>query len=302
MPESHPPSIACFGEVLWDCLPRGIFLGGAPMNVAYHLRRLGVPSRMISAVGRDFLGAETRRRLTAWEVDHALVGESPRPTGVVHARLDGSGVAHYTIERDSAWDAITVTEATLRRTPPPTAVIFGTLALRRPANRRALARLLAAWPQAVRVVDLNLRPPFDRPGAIDWALARATLLKVNTDELNRLVGAGRNLPPDWARAARRLARRSGIDHICVTAGARGAGLLWDDAWIWRGARPIKVRDTVGAGDAFLAALLDGLLVRGEPPRVALARACRLGEFVASQDGATPAYRCDARGRPVPMSL
>ncbi len=298
MPDSPRPSIACFGEVLWDCLPRGIFLGGAPMNVAYHLSRLGPAPLLISAVGRDFLGAEARQRLATWGLDLSLFSHSRRATGTVHAVLDQHGIARYTFDRDSAWDAITVSGARLRRTPPPAALVFGTLALRRSENRRTLASLLAAWPDALRVVDLNLRPPFDRPGVIAWALARATLLKVNTEELQRLVRVRRHAPDGWAHAARRLARRHRLDRLCVTAGARGAGLLWDGAWAWADARPVEVRDTVGAGDAFLAALLDGLLLRGETPAGALDRACRLGEFVASQDGATPAYRCDDRGRPI----
>ena len=290
------PVIACFGEIIWDCLPSGIFLGGAPLNVAYHLSRLGLVPRMVSAVGRDFLGNEALRRLAVWGLDPAFIHRDRSATGTVVATLDEAGVAQYTFAAAPAWDRITVAPTALRRAAPPAALVFGTLALREPANRRALQKLLDAWPDAVRVVDINLRPPFDCMPAIVWALERASLLKLNVEELAVLVGLVAETPNEIAKAVRRLARVHRLTRICVTAGARGAGLLWEGDWHWADARPVKVRDTVGAGDAFLAALLAGLL-RGEasPPKM-LGDACRLGEFVATQDGATPDYRLSAIGR------
>jgi len=156
--------------------------------------------------------------------------------------------------------------------------------------------LLTAWPKAWRVVDLNLRAPFDRPDAIGFALAPADLVKLNDDELGRLTGQRSLQLKVLADAAEQFAARHKVTRLCVTAGARGAGLWWDGQWYWEEARPVQVRDTVGAGDAFLGGLLGALLMRAATPRAALLAACRLGEFVASQDGATPAYRLDARGR------
>lgn len=291
------PVVACFGEVLWDCLPRGIFLGGAPLNVAYHLSRLGVVPRMISAVGRDFLGQEALRRLAAWGLDLSCIARRGSPTGTVRASLDGGGAASYVFDPCPAWEQIPASRRLTDIAPPPAAVVFGTLALREPANRRALDKWLEAAPDAWRVADINLRPPFDRMETVLWVLARASLLKLNADELVALTGAVPATDAGIERSVRRLAERHGIPRICVTAGDRGAGLLWDGGWHWVDARPVAVRDTVGAGDAFLAGLLAGLLQRGERPPEALAAACRLGEFVATQDGATPAYRCDAAGRP-----
>lgn len=293
---SAPPTIACFGEILWDCLPHGIFLGGAPLNVAYHLSRLGLAPVMISAVGRDFLGDEALRRIDSWGVDCSSITRQKEATGVVRASLDRAGAAHYTFDPRSAWDRISTLKKP-RLSAPPAAIVFGTLALRRKPNQQALASLLAAWPEALRVVDLNLRTPFDRSDAIEWALPHASVLKLNTDELARLTSVQRKTPAGWAKAAQQLSLRYKIARICITAGKQGAGLLWDGTWFWSDARPVKVRDTVGAGDAFLAGLLASLLLRNETPPNALASACRLGEFVAAQDGATPAYRCDSRGRP-----
>jgi fructokinase len=298
MSASHSrPTVVCFGEVMWDCVPRGLFLGGAPVNVAWHLCRQGVRALPVTGIGRDFLGAEMRRRLTAGGVDLRFVTETARwPTGTVQASLDKRGVPAFRIARHVSWDHIDPRPA-IRGTAAPSAVIYGTLALREPSNRRGLAALLRAWPAAWRVVDLNLRPPFDTATAIDLALGEAQLLKLNEHELARL--AGRSLPSalNLERDARRIASRHDIPRICVTAGERGAGLLWDGDWQWEPARPVAVRDTIGAGDAFLAGLLAALLARRQAPRLALAHACRMGEFVASRDGSMPLYRLDARGRP-----
>lgn len=290
-------TIACLGEILWDVLPRGIFLGGAPLNVAYHLSRQGLRALPVSAIGRDFLGGEVRRRMQLWGVDASGVADAARrPTGTVLATLDARGVARYRFAADVAWDRIAVPPA-LQRQPPPVAVVFGTLALREPPNRRVLDRLVTAWPATLRVLDLNLRPPFDGADAIAFALARAQLLKLNDDELGRVMSAPTRTKLQLAAAARRLGERHGLRRICVTAGARGAGLWWDGAWYWESGRPVTVRDTIGSGDAFLAGLLGSLLHRGAGPRQALATACRLGEFVATRDGATPDYEWTAANRP-----
>jgi fructokinase len=291
------PTIVCFGEVMWDCVPRGLFLGGAPVNVAWHLCRQGVRALPVTGIGRDFLGAEMRRRLIAGGVDLRFVTETARwPTGTVQASLDDRGVPAFHIARGVAWDHIGPQPA-IRGVSAPDAVIYGTLALREKPNRRSLAALLRAWPAAWRVVDLNLRPPFDTATAIDLVLGEAQLLKLNEHELARLDGRSRSSPAGLEQSARRIASRHGISRICVTAGDRGAGLLWDDDWRWESARPAAVRDTIGAGDAFLAGLLAALLVRRQAPPQALMHACRMGEFVAARDGSMPLYHLNSRGQP-----
>lgn len=297
-PAQDAPIVACFGEVLWDCLPRGLFLGGAPMNAAYHLAQQGLRVLPVTAVGRDFLGNEAERRMAAWGVEMRGIARATRPTGTVIAHLNAVGVPSYTIAEQVAWDRITVSHELKRMRPAPAALVYGTLALRETANRRILTQLHEAWPHALRVLDLNLRAPFDQSDAVAFALALAQLVKLNDEELDRLVGLHGRESPALARAAEQFASRFKIDRVCVTAGARGAGLWWRGDWYWEKARPVRVRDTVGAGDAFLGGLLGALLLHAAKPRSALRAACRLGEFVASQDGATPAYRLDERGRPV----
>lgn len=296
------PTVVCFGEVLWDCLPKGLFLGGAPINAAYHLAKHGLHVLPVTAVGHDFLGEEVLRRVENWGLDTKFVGrDSAHPTGVVTATLDSAGVATYQIKRNVAWDHIPVSSRLRRLNPPPVAIVHGTLALRDAPNRQSLQSLFDAWPKALRVVDLNFRPPFDTARVTRFALDNAQLVKLNDGELSKLTGESGRSMRSLERGVKQLSERSGISRICVTAGDRGAGLWWEGEWFWEDARPVKVRDTVGAGDSFLGALLGSLLLTQPNPAEALARACRLGEFVASCDGATPEYRLDDRGRPVSLS-
>ncbi|MEO7415118.1 MAG: PfkB family carbohydrate kinase [Opitutaceae bacterium] len=298
----RPVTVACFGEALWDILPRGLFLGGAPLNAAYHLSRHGLNALPISAVGKDFLGTEALRRMHGWELDTRFIGRlAGRPTGTVRAALDRQGIPSYRIASDVAWDLIPTPPALLRRTPPA-AIVYGTLALREASNRGALSRLFAAWPGARRVLDLNLRAPFDPEGAIAFALAHAQFVKLNDEELTRIVRLPTRTPDELARAARLFARRKKLSRVCVTAGARGAGMLWDGQWHWADGRRVEVRDTVGAGDAFLGSLLAGMLQAHVEPAAALRRASRVAEFVAAHDGATPAYRIGPGGLPHEGSL
>jgi len=289
MPHSAP-TVVCFGEILWDFLPAGLFAGGAPFNVAYHLRQLGLQPHLASAVGRDLLGEELLRRLKyAGLGSLGLARSTGLPTGYVRAALSPGGEARYEIATEVAWDQIPTGEDTLRATVQARALVYGTLALRGALNRASLDRLLAALPaDALRVCDLNLRPPHDDLAlARAWA-AKATLLKVNFAEAARLADRPTAAPGDEEALARDLAASTGCATVCVTAGCRGAGLLADGSWFWEPAREVAVVDTIGAGDAFLAALLARKLEGAAPPD-ALHFACRLGEWVATQRGATPAY-------------
>ncbi|ACB76552.1 PfkB family carbohydrate kinase [Opitutus terrae] len=296
---SKAPAVVCFGEVLWDCLPRGLFLGGAPINAAYHLSRQGLRALPVTTVGNDFLGEEARRRIAAWGLDVTFVGvDRQRPTGTVSAVLDAAGQAHYEIARHVAWDRIEASGRLRRVSPAPAAIVHGTLALREPPNRLALATLWRTWPDAWRVVDLNFRSPFDTAALSAFALRHAQFVKLNDEELVRLTPGRGHDPAALARRARAFAEHHEIPRVCVTAGSRGAGLWWEGAWFWEDARPVQVRDTVGAGDAFLGGFLGAWLGRGASPERALATAARVGEFVAGCDGATPDYRVDAAGRPL----
>lgn len=288
---STPDTVVCFGEILWDFLPKGAFPGGAPFNVAYHLHRSGLRASLVSAVGRDLLGDELLQRLRHWGLGTEGVNQHANiPTGYVRAVLNAGGDATYEIAPNVAWDEIAPSETALRSTREARAIVFGSLALRSAANRTALNLLLETLPaSALRVFDVNLRPPFDDLSLVRETARRATLLKLNRSEAARLADIAGGRDEDHARA---ISDQSGCRMVCVSAGEYGAGLLRDGAWHWAASRPVTVRDTVGAGDAFMAGLLAGLLRHKLSPADALARACRLGEFVAGQDGATPDYPSD----------
>ncbi len=286
------PLVVCFGEILWDLLPDALYPGGAPFNVAYHLSRHGCSVHLASAVGADALGDELRRRLAAWGLDTSGLRRQPhKPTGYVRAQLGAEGAPAYDIARNVAWDGIEPGGRTLAAARKASALVFGSLAQRTSANQRALETLFDELPEdALRVFDVNLRPPhIDRP-LLRRLAKKASLLKLNAAEAAYLtegedVRAGRE-----ERAARILFERNGCHSIVITAGARGAGWLLDGTWHWEDARPVKVVDTVGAGDAFLATLVAGLLLTpAAAPTKLLATACRRGEWVARHRGATPAY-------------
>jgi len=285
MSKAVQPEVICFGEILWDLLPGGRSLGGAPANAAFHFGQLDVLTVLASAVGCDAEGDALLARARQLGLATRFIDRvSTRATGSVRVELDSAGQPRYHIATNVAWDWITLTPALVRVTVDTRAVVFGSLALRGHANRGALDRLLAIVPAtALRVFDVNLRAPHDNLAlASQWA-CRANLIKANLEEARRLTGE------DTAeKCARALAQAAACPGVCVTDGVRGAGLLWHGAWHWEPGRPVAVRDTVGCGDAFLAALVAGLLRGSAPPR-ALAAACRLGEFVATQAGATPVH-------------
>lgn len=291
MNDTRTTTVLCFGEILWDFLPAGLFAGGAPFNVAYHLRQLGLDARPVSAIGRDVLGDELLRRLHDWGISTELITRhTGLPTGHVLATIGPAGDAQYDIIRSVAWDQIPITNEIVHVANQAPALVFGSLAQRSPFNRNSLDRLLAVLPpEAWRVFDVNLRPPYDDLALVRERAARATVLKLNAAEAARLAAGESETPGREEAHARALAASTGCPIVCITAGERGAGLLRADRWTWENGRPVTTADTVGAGDAFLASLTASLLEGRSSDAEILARACRLGEWVATQRGATPAY-------------
>lgn len=284
------PTLLCFGEILWDFLPQGLFPGGAPFNVAYHLHRQGADVKVVSAVGRDLLGNELLRRLNTWGLStDGIAQHADLPTGFVRATVSPGGDASYEIVTDVAWDRIEAAAPVLTTAAHADGFIYGSLAQRSPANRAALNQLFASLPaEAWRIFDINLRPPHDDLALVRELARHATLLKLNAAEAARLAANAAETPGREEADARTLAAQTGCGFICITAGARGAGLLRDGRWHWEPGRPVQVADTVGAGDAFLATLTNQLLA-SQSSAACLARACRVGEWVATQPGATPDY-------------
>lgn len=320
MPE---PEILCVGELLWDSLPAGLFLGGAPFNVAAHLRAAGLPVALVSRVGADRLGEEALRRVERCGVATDLVQVDPaRPTGFVHAHVDAAGQATFEIVAPAAWDAIAADAGLLARARAARAVVFGPLAQRDAVSRRTIERLCDAAHAAgaLLVCNLALRPPHDTPALVRGALERADVVKLTEAELTRLAGwfalpGGRPAAPAPARrrvrtaesaadpvptvrTAAALAESFRCHTVCVTRGAAGAGLWRDGRWTEHPGYEVEVRDLVGAGDAFLAVLLVGLL-RGADDATLLQHAALAGAYVATQSGAVPAEQPTVAPPPPP---
>ena len=290
MPETET---LCVGEVLWDSLPTGLSLGGAPFNVACHLRALGAPAGVVSRVGTDALGSDALRAMAERGLGTELVQvDATRPTGFVKVNVDDPRTPTYEVVEPAAWDAIELTDALLRRADAARFLVFGTLAQRHPVTRATIARLLDA--RAVKVFDVNLRPPHVDEGVVRRCLRKADVVKLNDGELRQLAG-WLGLPAGMREAAGALAAAYGCRMVCVTRGCDGAAMWHRGAWTEHPGFEVAVADTVGAGDAFLAAVLRGLL-GGADDRALVERANLLGAYVATQAGAVPAHRDDAIAR------
>lgn len=276
--------ILSIGEVLWDVLPTGKFLGGAPFNVACHLHALGRRVAFASRIGGDDLGREIVSECRRRGMNRDLIQlDETLPTGRVDVTFPEPQSPRFVFLTPCAWDAIATTPELRARARSARAIIMGSLAQRDARSRATIRGLFGAGP--LRVFDVNLRPPFDDRRIVEESLPGAGLVKLNDEELARLRGWF-GLPRGDPEAAAALASRFGCETVCVTRGARGAALWRAGQWIEHPGYAVKVADPVGAGDAFLAALLSRLL-EGTPGPEALRFANAAGAYVASQPGATP---------------
>lgn len=278
-------SIACFGEMLWDVLPTGKQPGGAPLNVAVHLHNFGLDAAIISRVGHDDLGAELLAFVESKGIStHYVQRGETHLTGVVKANVSDSMEVTYQIVKPVAWDFIQYDVALSQLVETAEAFVFGSLASRHSPSRETLYRLLQQAP--LKVFDVNLRPPHYSRDVVTYLLRQADVVKLNHHELEEIMGWF-GASPDEETALRWLAERFQLQAVCVTKGADGAA-LWTGQQLYRSAGiAVQVQDTIGSGDAFLAALLRGWLA-GQPPADYLAFACAAGSLVASYQGATPA--------------
>jgi fructokinase len=282
------------GEVLWDLLLTGPQLGGAPANFAYHAHALGAQAQVITRVGKDDYGREIIRRFHEMGLPETGVQvDETAPTGIAKVELSGDGLAHFTIQENVAWDHIAVTTEALVAASEAHAICFGSLAQRSEPSRNTIQQLVAAAPaDALRVFDINLRQQFYSRDVIEQSLQRANVLKLNDDELPTLA-AMFNLTGAAEDHIERLAQMFSLRLIALTRGANGSLLYQKDndnnevRWSDCASRPVKVVDTVGAGDSFTAALVLGLLRKMDLDEIN-AIANEVARYVCSQPGATPA--------------
>lgn len=277
--------VTSFGEVLWDDFPGGKVLGGAPLNVLVRLRSLGVDTSMISSRGDDADGEELLRQIESKNVNTDLLQVcKDQATSLVKVHLDACGSASYEIVYPCAWDRIQVEEAALQRVAESDAFIYGSLSTRDEVSRKTLEQLVEK--AKFKIFDVNLRPPHYDTGRLLDMMKKADLIKLNDDELYELSKAYGSKHNSIEQNIQFLVKLSGTQRICVTLGSHGA-IYFENGEFYRhcGYR-VKVADTVGSGDSFLAGLTYKLL-NNTPPQEAVSFACALGALVASHHGATP---------------
>ena len=279
--------IAGIGEVLWDLLPAGPQLGGAPANFAYHAHALGARARVVTRIGNDNHGREIMRRFQEIGIaDGTVQVDDAAPTGTVTVALSDQGIPNYVIHEDVAWDHLAVTPQALQAIREADAICFGSLAQRGGTSRTAIQRLVSAAPAAaLRVFDINLRQNYFSREVIEQSLRLANVLKLNDGELPILSGMFQ-LSGSTQHQIERLAQQFGLQLVALTRGAAGSLLFKAGQWSDNPSVPIKIVDTVGAGDSFTAALVMGLLLNMELDRIN-ALADEVARYVCTCVGATP---------------
>ena len=279
------PKITAFGEILWDNLPTGKVLGGAPVNLLTHLAALGADCSVISRCGNDADGAALREAIRRKHVAIDFIQTDPQlATSQVLVQLDTEGCAHYDIVYPCAWDKIQAGEAAKTRVAQSDVFIFGSLSVRDAVSRQALAELL---PHAsFKIFDVNLRPPHYRLADLRDMMRQADFIKLNDDELHEIATALGSPYRSIEQNIRFIAERTHTRQICVTLGKHGALYFCDGELFAHHGYRVNVADTVGAGDSFLAGFIHQFL-QGKTPPETLAFACALGSLVASRHGATP---------------
>jgi fructokinase len=279
------------GELLWDLLSAGKQLGGAPANFAYITSLLGDNGIPASRLGQDALGAAAIQRLGELALPTEYIQkDTDHPTGTVQVEVDSAGQPRFEISESVAWDFLEWTQQWQTLAQQTDAVCFGSLAQRSEHSRATIRKfVLASRPDAVRVFDVNLRQSFYSAQILAESMRLATLVKLNHEELPRIMRLFELEHHGEEDSARRLLSLHDLKLVCLTRGNGGSLLISSDECSEHAGFRVKVADTVGAGDAFTAALVHGYL-RGTSLAQINEDANRVGAWVASQSGATPAPR------------
>ena len=276
------------GEALWDVLPEGKKIGGAPANFAYHVSQFGLPSCVVSAIGDDALGKEIIENFTSKGLDQ-LIAEVPYPTGTVQVEIDQTGIPLYDIKENVAWDNIPYTEhldALAKRTK---AVCFGSLAQRNVVSRETINHFLDTMPKdddSLIVFDVNLRQGFYNKEILCKSMQNCNILKINDEELitvSRMFGyPGIDLQDKcWI-----LLGKYNLKMLILTCGINGSYVFTPGNVSFQPTPKVEVADTVGAGDSFTAAFIASVL-KGKSVTEAHSIAVKTSAFVCTQKGAMP---------------
>ena len=281
------------GEALWDILPEGKKIGGAPANFAYHVSQFGLPSCVVSAVGDDHLGKEILDNFTSKGLNQ-LISVVPYPTGTVQVELDEAGIPIYDIKENVAWDNIPFNEALEGLAKETKAVCFGSLAQRNVVSRETINKFLDAMPKnedSLVVFDVNLRQGFYNKDILCNSMERCNILKINDEELvtvSRMFGyPGIDLQDKcWI-----LLGKYNLKMLILTCGVNGSYVFTPGKVSFQPTPKVDVADTVGAGDSFTAAFIASLL-KGKSVEEAHSIAVRTSAFVCTKKGAMPVLPSD----------
>lgn len=278
--------VVLFGEMLWDCLPTGAVPGGAPMNVALHLHQLGLPTRLISAVGKDADGEKLLDFLRSFDLPLNLVQvhENHATSQVVVDTRDPENM-RYDILKPVAWDFLEWSPEQDQIVAEADAFLFGTLGARHPDSLATLLKLLRH--PTLRIFDANLRPPHYSFDVIETLLGYTDILKINEEELAEFAehfGTEATIPGLCGY----LDQQYPISIICITRGSKGAAIYQKGAIVEHPGYKVALQDSIGAGDAFLSGFIKMYLEEKSPEEI-IDFACKLGGYVATQKGGAPRY-------------
>ncbi len=288
---SNVPVVVGLGETLWDVFPDGAHLGGAPLNFSCSVAELAQSHAqvlMVSAVGNDEMGRRAVASLAEHGVDTTCVQTDDRQTGQVLVELDSAGVASYRFAEDAAWDHLSWNSALQQLASDCDAICFGTLGQRSECSRTTIQKFVSATSdETLRILDVNLRAPFFSDEVIRESLVLANVLKLNDEELP-LLAALSGISGNDVEIMRQLADQFQLRCVALTRGDQGAILVCGDVVSDLPGIEVEVVDTVGAGDAFTAAMTLGLLT-GQGIDQVNQRAIATAAYVCSQPGATMSF-------------
>lgn len=274
-----------YGEVLWDVFGNEKKIGGAPLNVALRMKALGCNVAMISCVGNDTDGIAIINQVKSLGLEtDAIITSEEFPTGLVQVSLNENGSASYEINYPSAWDKIVLNETAKKLVTQADVLIYGSLVCRDSVSRLALEELLQN--DLYKVFDVNLRKPHYSYDIIEKLMQSASFIKFNDEELQEIASAMGSPYVGLEENIAFIAKKTNSKAMCVTKGKDGASLLWEGKLYHNSGYSIKVVDTVGAGDSFLATLISSLLT-GKSPQESINLACAVGALVAGSTGANP---------------
>ena len=280
------PYIVGLGEVLWDVLPEGKQLGGAPANFAYHVSQFGHDALAISAVGNDALGDETLEALNVRHLQH-LMPRVDYPTGTVQVTLDDDGIPTYVIREGVAWDNIPFTAELEDVAQNTRAVCFGSLAQRSPVSRATIQAFLNAMPKdSLKIFDINLRQNFYNKEIIREALTACNILKINAEELVLIGRLFEHPGLDIENKCWLLLCKYNLDMLVLTCGVNGSYVFTPGSVSFQETPTVEVADTVGAGDSFTGTFVSGLLA-GKSIEETHRLAVDVSAYVCTCKGAMP---------------